>query len=105
MATSLSNLVGNLAEAIYIIKCKDFDCFVEYRSVKENSMKYKITFLNKNYLNVINEELKKRFKNTFNLSNNVIDKFISLLRKDLSPYEYINKCKKFNETSLPVSLK
>ena len=39
MATSLSNLVDNLAEGIHKIKCKDCNCFLEYESVKENSIK------------------------------------------------------------------
>ena len=44
MATSLSNLVDTLTEGIHKIKCKTCDCFLEYKSVKENSMKYKYTF-------------------------------------------------------------
>ena len=42
--TSLSNLVDNLTKEIHKIKCKDCDCFLEYESVKENSMKYKCLF-------------------------------------------------------------
>ena len=41
MATSLSNLVENLAEGIQKIKYKDCDCFLEYESVKDNLIKYK----------------------------------------------------------------
>ena len=37
---SLSNLVDNLAEGIHKIKRKDCDCFLEYESVKDNSIKY-----------------------------------------------------------------
>ena len=87
MVTSLSNLANNLAEGIHKIKCKDCNCFLEYESVKDNSIKYKWTSCNKNYSNQINEELKKRFKKTLNYSNNDINKFISLLRKDVYPYE------------------
>ena len=32
MASSLSNLVVNLAEDIHKVKCKDCDCFLEYES-------------------------------------------------------------------------
>ena len=39
MASSLSNLVGNLVEGVYKIKCKDSDCFLEYKSVKVNLIK------------------------------------------------------------------
>ena len=36
IASSLTNLVYNLAEEINKIKCKDCDCFLEYESVKDN---------------------------------------------------------------------
>ena len=36
----MANLVDNLAEGIHKIKCKNCDCFLEYESVKENSIKY-----------------------------------------------------------------
>ena len=36
MATSLSNLVDNLADGIHKIKCKVCNCFLEYESVKDN---------------------------------------------------------------------
>ena len=58
MATSSSNLVDNLTEGIHKIKCKDCD-FLEYESVKDNSVKYKCLSCNKNYSNKIDEELKK----------------------------------------------
>ena len=38
MATSLSNLADNLTDGIHKIKCKDCDCFLEYESVKDNSI-------------------------------------------------------------------
>ena len=41
IATSLSNLVDNLAEGIHKIKCKDCDCFLEYGSVRENLIRCK----------------------------------------------------------------
>ena len=41
MASSLLNLVDNLAEGINKTKCKDCDCFLEYGSVKDNLIKYK----------------------------------------------------------------
>ena len=65
MASSLSNLADNLAERIHKIKCKDCDCFLEYKSVKDKLLKYKCLSCNKDYLNKIDEELKKRLKNTF----------------------------------------
>ena len=70
MASSLSNLVDNLTERIHKVKCKDCDRFLEYESVKDNLVKYKCLSCNKNYSNKIDEELKKRFKNTIKFSNN-----------------------------------
>ena len=101
MASILSNLVDNLAEGIHRIKCKDCDCFLEYESVKDNLIKYKCLSCNKSYCNKIDEELKKRFKNTFKFSINDINNFILLLRKGDYPYEYMDKWKKFSETTLP----
>ena len=63
MATSISNLVDNLKEGIHKIKCKDYDCFLQYKSVKDNLIKYKYLSCNKDYLNK-NKELNKQFKNT-----------------------------------------
>ena len=79
----------------------DCDCFPEYKSVKDNLIKYKFLSCNENYSNKIDEELKKRFKNTFKFSNNGINKFILLLRLSVYPYEYMDDWEKFNETSLP----
>ena len=41
MASSLSNLVNNLAEGIHKIKYKDCECFLEYESIKDNLIEYK----------------------------------------------------------------
>ena len=101
MASSLSNLVNNLAEGIHKIKCKDCDCFFKYQSVKDNLIKYKWLSCNKDYSNKLDEKLKKQFKNTLKFSNNNINKFILLLTKGVYPYEYMNEWEKFNETTLP----
>ena len=50
--------------------------------------------LDKDYLKKIDEQLKKRFRNTFKFSNDDINKFILLLRKSVYPYEYGDECKK-----------
>ena len=49
MATSLSNLVDNLTEGIRKIRCKDFNCFLEYESVKNSLIKYKCLSCNKDF--------------------------------------------------------
>ena len=70
------------------------------KKIKENLIKYKCTSCNKDYSNKIDEELKKRFKKTFKFSNNVIDKFMLLLKKGVYPYEYMDNWENVNETSL-----
>ena len=48
-----------------------------------------------------NNVLIKRFCNTYQLSDNDINKFKLLLRKGIYPYEYMDSWKRFNETELP----
>ena len=68
LEASLSNLVDNFTEGIHKIKCKYCVLFIEYESVKVNSIRYKWLFCNKDYSNKIDEELKKQFKNTLKFS-------------------------------------
>ena len=56
MASSLSNLVDNLAEGIHKITFKDCDCFLEYESVKDNFIKYKCLSCNKDYSNKLEKK-------------------------------------------------
>ena len=62
MATSLPNLIDNPTEGINKIKCEDCDCFLEYESVKESSIKFKCESYNKDYSNIIAEELKNKIQ-------------------------------------------
>ena len=64
-------------------------------------IKQKCLSCNKDYSNKIDEELKKRFKNTLKFSNNNNNKFILLLKKGVYPYEYMHEWEKFNEITLP----
>ena len=116
MASSSSNLVNNLSEGILKIKCKyghddkkcetcgikykDYNCFLECTNFKDDLVGYKCFCCNKNNKK-IDENLKKQFFNTYKFSNHDRNKFILLLRKGVSPYEYMDDWEKFNETSLP----
>ena len=40
------------------IKCKDCDCFLAYGKIKDNLIKYKSVFCNKEYSNKTDEESK-----------------------------------------------
>ena len=51
MTSSLSNLVDNLVEGIHKIKCKEFDCFLEYESVKDDLIKRKCLSCDEDYSN------------------------------------------------------
>ena len=90
MVSSLSNLVDNLRERIHKIIYKDCDYFLEYKSIKENLIKYKCLSCIKGYVNKLDKELKKKFKNTIKFSDNGINKLILLLKKGVYPYEYMN---------------
>ena len=90
LASTLLNLLGNLAEVIHEIKCKHFDCFIQYQSFKDDLVNYKCLSCNKDYSNKLDKELKKKFKNIFKFSNNDINKLILLLRKVIYPDEYID---------------
>ena len=59
MASSLLNLVGNLAKGIDKIKCKECNYLFEYERVKDNLIKYTFLSCNKEFLNKIHEEIKK----------------------------------------------
>ena len=49
---------------------------------------------------MFDENLKKRFFNTYKFSAHDIKKFIFLLRKGVHLYEYMNDQEKFNEILL-----
>ena len=78
------------------LNVENCDRFLEYESVKDILIKYKCLSCNTKYSNKIDEELKKRFKNTIKFNT-----FILLLRKGAYLYEYMKHYQKFNETRLP----
>ena len=64
-------------------------------------IKHKCLSCNKDYLNKLDEKLKRRFKNIFKSSDNDINRFILLLIKGVYPDEYMDDWEKFNEPTLP----
>ena len=105
MASSLSKLVDNLSEGIHNNKCSDCGSNLDYiktTAVRKNE-KLILECYNwkQRYKNKFNKELIKRFASTYSFCNNDLNKFISLLRKGVYPYEYMDNWERFNETSLP----
>ena len=102
MATSLSKLVDNLTENIHNDKCNKCEpnlCFV-------NAMNETLTFecvdCKKEYKKDINNKLKERFSNVHEFCGYVMNKFRTVLRKGVYPYEYVDEWNKFDEKELPV---
>ena len=102
MATSLSKLVDNLTDNIHndkCVKCKSNLCFV-------NAMNETLTFecvdCGKEYKKDIDNKLKKIFSNVYEFCDYDMNKFITLLRKGVYPYEYMDEWNKFYEKELPV---
>ena len=94
MSTSLSSLVDNLSEnykknAKYVRK-------EEIVGLENNKLNYECKECKKRWLIPINELIKK-FPNGYQICN----KFLSLLRKGVYPYEYMGSWATFEETSLP----
>ena len=112
MASSFSNLVNNLSEEIHKIKCKYghdnkkcepcgikykyCDYFNQHVNFKHDLIEHKCLCCNTNYQHKFDEKLKERLYNAykfFTLNNN---KFLSLLRKGVYPYEYMDLKKKIS---------
>ena len=98
MSISLSSLVDNLSEALHTDKCKDCKSELDFMSIKNNQLIFQGLECKKNYKKDY-KELIKRFANTYEFCNGNTKKFILLLRKGFYPYEYMDTCKIFNETS------
>ena len=101
MSSSLSKLVDNLSEGIYNNKCVDCNSSLDYIKIKNKKLLLKCFNCNAYYRKKFNKDLIKKFKNTYSFCNNDINKFVSLLRKGVYPYEYEDNWKRFSEISLP----
>ena len=101
MSSSLSNLGDNLSEGIHNNKCVNCNYCLDYIKIKNKKLLLKCFNCNACYRKKINKGLIKKLKNTYSFCNNGINKFVSLLRKDVYPYEYVDNWERFNEISLP----
>ena len=64
MSTSLSSLVNNLSDGIYIGEGTDCRSCLEYISAKDNQLIFKCLKYNKNHNKEFNEDLIKIFAST-----------------------------------------
>ena len=70
------------------------------RITKNEKLLLKCFNCNIYYKKKFNNDLIKKFKNTYRFCNNDLNKLVLLLRKGVYPYEYIDNWEGFNETSL-----
>ena len=101
MSSSLFKLVDNLSEGIHNNKCLGCKCCLDHIKIKNEKLLLKCFNCNNYYKKKFNNDLIKKFENTYSFCNNDLNKFVLLLRKGVYPYEYMDSWEKFNEKSLP----
>ena len=91
MSSSLSKLVDNLSEGIHNNKCFDCKSNLDYvRITKNKKLLLKLFNCNIYYKKKFNNDLIKKFKNTYSFCSNDLNKFVLLLRKGVYPYEHMD---------------
>ena len=77
--------------------------FFEYTNIKNNWIEYRYwcLYCNEIYQKTFDENVKKRFANTYKFANHDINKFILLLGRSVYLYEYMDDWEKFIEILLP----
>ena len=101
MATSLSKLVDNLTDNIHNDKCVKFKSNLCFVNVMNETLIFECVDCKKEYKKDINNKLKERFSNVYEFCDYDMNKFITLLRKGVYPYEYMDEWNKFDEKELP----
>ena len=102
MATSLSKLVDNLTENIHNDKCNKWESNLCFVNTMNETLTFECVDCKKEYKKDMNNKLKERFSNVYEFCCYDINKFITILRKGVYPYEYMDEWNKFDEKELPV---
>ena len=103
MSTSLSSLVDNLSKRIHDNhKCNSCGSSLDYIARKKSGrLLFRYFNCKRKHLKKCNEDLSKKFKNTYNFCNKDTVKFMLLLRKRIYPNEYMDDWNRFDEEQLP----
>ena len=99
MSMSLLSLTDYLSKGLHINKCKNCRSGLEYRTAKNSTLAFKCVGCNKSCQKKFDENLAKRFPNTYKFCDGD-NKFCLMLRKGIY-HEYMNSWQRFNETFLP----
>ena len=67
-------------------------------SIKDDQLIFKCFECKKNYKKDFNKDLIKRFTSIYEFCDRDINKFVSLLRKGVHLYEYMNNWERLDET-------
>ena len=105
MATSLSKLVDNLTESIHNDRCNKCESNLCFVNAMNETLTFECVDCKKEYkkdINNNNNKLKERFSNVYDFCGYDMNKFITLLRKGVYPYEYMDERNKFDEKELFV---
>ena len=101
MSSPLSGFVDNLSDGLYSYDSPDCKSELDM-IIKNNKVIFRCFECKKNYSKDFDHELIKRFANVYEFCNeDVINKFMLLLRKGIYLYEYMDSWEKFDEILLP----
>ena len=105
MPSKLSNLVDNLSEinnkdCKTCMERKNIKSECEFIGLKNNRLNYRCKECNGTSTKSVNDLIEK-FPRMYKFCNGDLNKFVSLLRKSVYPYEYMDSWERFDKTSLP----
>ena len=82
-------------------KCTNCKSGLDYMTAKDGILIFRLFKCKKNYKIDFDKELINKFSSTYDFCKEDINEFILLLRKGVSPYEYMDSWNRFSKASLP----